>query len=263
MKNTVILIIIGALLAGRATPASGPPAPPTEGTLAPAPTTAPPTVVPTAVPTDTPISTRTASATPKPTDTPTPTPSPIAAPLPTATPVPQTLGRIFPEGYDSPGVWSNTNTGRDIVAMDFDIHFDVGLPSNLVLGQDPVLFPASGRVVKVYTPGPDMGQCIVIEPVPALAGIDHMLSSAGLDRLAVDQVRYHLAHITPWRAEGRVEAGEPAGTVVDGWYDPDKVALMIIVKLQDGREYQFSPCTLPNTTSFCGKCYPGTPYNCP
>jgi hypothetical protein len=211
-----------------------------------------------ATPTPQPAATPTRVAT-VPSDSALPTPTP----LPTATPVPQTLGRIFPEGYDSPGVWSNTNTGRDIVAMNFDIHFDVGLPSNLILGQDTVLFPASGRVVKVYTPGPDMGQCVVIEPQPPLAGIDHMLSSAGLDSLAVDQVLYHLAHITPWRTEGWVQAGDPAGTVVDGWYDPDIVALIIIVRLRGGRQYQFSPCELPNDASFCGKCYPRTPYNCP
>lgn len=84
-KTIAAIIMIGALLAGCATPAAGPTATPAEGTTAPAPTPVEPTEVPTTE------STRTPTATPpqvalQPTATTPPTPTSTA--IPTATPQP-------------------------------------------------------------------------------------------------------------------------------------------------------------------------------
>lgn len=76
------IIMMVALLAGCATPASGPRAPATEGTVMPAATAVPPTEVRTAIPTDTPTVIPTATCTPEPTSTPTPT---LIPPSPTPT----------------------------------------------------------------------------------------------------------------------------------------------------------------------------------
>jgi len=258
MKQTIAAITIaGALLAGCASPTPSPIATPTQDAVVAQPTAVPPP---------------TAALSPTPTEEPIPTPSPpthspmmpppTPTPVPTATPVPQTLGRIFPQGYDSPGVWSNTPSDR----TDCDcLHFDVGLPYNLVLDQDPVLSPASGRITRVYAVphDPSEGQVVEIEPDPPLADVDEMISSAGFDPSEVQRVLFILAHITPWKTEGWVEAGEPVGSPFDAWFEPNVIGYVIIVRFRNGWQVHFSPCSLPNTASFCGKCYPGTPYRCP
>jgi hypothetical protein len=260
IKTMSALIIVGALLTGCAPAVPSPTPTPTEQTAAPGTRQVPPTQVRSAVPTDTATSTAAPSATLEPSPAPAP---PTPTPPPTATPVPQILERIFPEGRDSLGIWANTPSDRTDCGC---LHFDIGLPNGFVSGQDPVLSPASGRIVKVYSVGSERGsegQVITIEPDPPLAGMERMLSSAAIDPSSVDRIEFILAHVTPWRTEGWVEAGESVGTPFDGWFDPDKIGYVIIVRFRNGWQEQFSPCTLPNTSSFCGRCYPGTPYNCP
>jgi len=71
MKKTIAAIIVmGALLAGCASPTAAPTAPPSQAAVEPT-----PREVPTALPTDTPTSTPTATRTPKPTSTPTRVPT--------------------------------------------------------------------------------------------------------------------------------------------------------------------------------------------
>jgi hypothetical protein len=197
-----------------------------------------------------------------PTNTQTPTFTPTATFTPTQTEIPyQILGRIFPEGYESLGVWANINTGAEDSS---DTHFDVGLPNNHVVGKDQIISPASGTIVEVYSieePWGYGGEVLTIEPDPPLAGIDELMVRHDIDPSLVDKVWFHLGHIIPLKTSGWVDAGEPIGTVVD---NPgiDGVAYVIRVIFISG-ERQYSPCDLPNKSSFCGICYPGTPYNCP
>lgn len=254
MKKTIAAtIIVAALLAGCATPAPAPTPTPTQGVAAPAATTVPPTEPPSATPTDTATSKPTTTPTPEPPKTPTP-----PSPTPTEQ-VRQTLGRIFPEGDDG-CVWSSLNIGAPDSRT---THFDVCPPPGFVSGQDPVVAPASGRIVEVYWVGEggEGGQVITIEPDPPLRGVEEMVSSAGLDPSQIWMVYYHLGHITAWKTEGWVEAGEPVGTPFDV-PGPDKIAYVIRVGMIAG-ERQYSPCDLPNIASFCGKCCPDTPEPCP
>lgn len=259
-EDLAAITIVGALLVGCGSPVPAPTPSPTQGDAAFPATTVPSTELPTAAPSHTPAPTQAASPAPSATATEVP---PAPSPSPTPTSVPQTLGRIFPEGYDSLGVWSNTPSDRTDCGC---LHFDIGLPAGFVSGQDPVLSPARGRIVKVYSVDSDRGsegQVITIEPDPPLAGVEQIVSSAGFDSSSVERIEFHLAHVTPWRTEGWVEAGEAVGSPFDAWFNPDVIGYVIIVRFRNAWQEQFSPCTLPNTASFCGKCYPGTPYNCP
>jgi hypothetical protein len=170
----------------------------------------------------------------------------------------QILGRIFPEENDSPGVWANQNTG----AIDSrTTHFDVTLPIGYIPGNDVVISPASGRIVEVYSVGEGEGQVITIEPFPPLEGIDDLALLKGLNLSDIQTVYFHIGHITPYKTEGFVEKGEIIGSPVD-FPGRDKVAYVIRVIMKHG-ERQYSPCDLPNTAEFCGKCAPGTKNPCP
>jgi len=172
----------------------------------------------------------------------------------------QTLGRIFPEGYDSVGVWANQNSG----AIDSrNTHFDVALPAQYLSGQDIVLSPAAGKIIEVYSVGEngEGGQVVTIQPYPPLDGIKELALANGLDPDKIIKIFFHLGHITVFKTEGFIEKGEPIGTPynISG---VDKIAYIIRVIFEDC-ERQFSPCDLPNTAEFCGVCAPGTPNPCP
>ena len=189
---------------------------------------------------------------------------PTAEPPPTPTPVTQVLGRIFPKPFKSLGVWGNVydkdpNRG---------LHFDVGLPPNFVAEQDVVIAPASGRIIEHYTTPSRHGEVITIEPDPPLRGVEELVRSYGIEPWQIKYVWYHLGHIIPSRTSGWVKKGEVVGTVWDasGVWDEGKVAYVVRIGYSDEEgtpEIQVSPCELPNRGTFCGKCYPGTPYNCP
>ena len=198
----------------------------------------------------------------------TPTLALSATPSPTLKP--QVLGRIFPPGFDSPGVWANINTGNDLGAMKMNIHFDVGLPDNFVPGKDALISPVSGTIALIYLPSDDPegegGKGMLIVPYPPLEGIGDLVDSTGYARSRVRQVYLGFGHLLPTRDIGPVVAGEPIALAKDLSpipIRPNKVGYYIIVRFDDRKEYYFSPCALPNTAEFCGKCYPGTPYNCP
>jgi hypothetical protein len=185
----------------------------------------------------------------------------------TSTPTPQVLGRIFPEGFTSPGVWSNRNTGRGILEMNFDIHFDICLPYNFAAGEDEVLSPISGEIVNIYAPGGDAseGYGITIVPDNPIQGIEDLAKSIGYEMKNVESVKIGMGHINPLVELGQIQKGQVLGTpthLAPTGITTNVVALVVIVQL-DGKEYHFSPCEIPNETSFCGKCCPGTPYNCP
>jgi hypothetical protein len=199
--------------------------------------------------------------TPKSTNTVTTEPTVILILEPTQTPILfQVLGRIFPDGSDSVGVWANQNSG----ALDSrNTHFDVALPLEFSSLQNFVLAPASGRIVEVYSVGDngEGGQVVTIQPDPPLEGIDELALKNGIEPSSIVKVYFHIGHITALKTTGRVEKGEPIGTPFD-IPGIDKIAYVIRV-IMDTSERQFSPCDLPNTAEFCGVCAPGTPNPCP
>jgi len=223
------------------------------------------TLEPSFTPTRPTIPTITASNIPSPTTTPTLTPT-ITPPI-TPTLEPQTLGRIFPEGFTSPGVWSNRNTGKGIVEMNFDIHFDICLPYDFAAEQDDILSPISGEIVNIYAPGGDAsgGYGIDILPDTPILGIEDLVKSIGYEMKNVEYVKVGMAHINPLVELGQINKGQLLGKathLAPIGIRPNKVALVIIVNIK-GDDYHFSPCNLPNSSTFCGKCCPDTPYNCP
>jgi hypothetical protein len=180
---------------------------------------------------------------------------------------PQTLGRIFPEGFTSPGVWSNRNTGNSIVEMNFDIHFDICLPYNFAAEQDEILSPISGEIVNINTPAgkTNQGYGILIVPDIPIKGIEELVRSTGSAMTDVESVQIGMGHINPSVELGHIDKGQLLGTathLAPAGITTNVVALIVIVRM-NGKEYHFSPCEIANETSFCGKCCPGTPYNCP
>jgi len=154
--------------------------------------------------------------------------------------------------------------------MNFNIHFDVGLPYNFVPGKDTLISPVSGTIVEIYVPSDDPdgtgGKGMLIVPNPPLKGIGELINSTGYTPSRVKGVYIGFGHLIPTRDTGPVAAGESIASAKDLSsipIRPNKVAYYIIIVFDDREEYFFSPCTLPNTAEFCGKCYPGTPYNCP
>ena len=207
----------------------------------------------------TPTNTPQPTNTPEPTKTSEPTAPPSIEPSPTILPY-QMLGRIFPEGYDSVGVWANQNTGAEDSR---NTHFDVALPKNYLAGKDVVISPASGKILEVYSVGDngEGGQVITIEPNPPLEGIKQLAIDKGLDPLKIQKVYFHIGHIVAYKTEGFVEKGEIIGSPFD-IPGTDKIAYVIRI-IMGSNERQYSPCDLPNITEFCGKCAPGTKNPCP
>ena len=120
-KTILAIIMLGALLAGCASPTADPTARPPQAPAQPTPTAAP-TAVPTSTPVDTPVPTPSATSTPEPTSTPPP-------PSPTPTPKPWVRYRIRYSitlaGFSGPTkVWMplprEWNTLRDITLLSLD-----------------------------------------------------------------------------------------------------------------------------------------------
>ena len=194
-----------------------------------------------------------------PTETFTFIPTKTATITPSPTLLPQTIGRIFPEGFDSPGVWSNN---WDSTYPD-RLHFDIGLPYNLETGIDSVIAPLNGQIIKVYEPQPDAGEVLDINATLPINGLNEFVESLGYDSSNITEVRFYIAHITPLKTSGEILAGEPIGTAYDGWWNVNVIGFVFTVYFSNGSSFQFSPCELPTKTEFCGTCYPGTPLPCP
>jgi hypothetical protein len=214
-------------------------------------------------------------------------PSPTNSP----TPLPQILGRIFPEKFNSQAVWSNAGgnarrnfrdqgwfcppDGSTTDCSDFVIHFDISIPTDF--GEnDQIYSPVDGYVYNIYDTG--YGKSIQIMPEPGLSGIEALL--ANKDRISslskgvfqfdyelndVGYVSLHLAHVTPLVKIGdEVTKGEPIAYVYfDVPFNPKVVSFVLYIHMKDGTMWQFSPCDVANETEFCGKCTPGSPYPCP
>jgi len=217
--------------------------------------------------------------------------SPVPAPpTPTATPVPQVLGRVFPEGFHGQAIWSDASGVANVNdpergwicpgdptrtnCSDRLIHFDVSLPAGFG-PDDVVLSPVDGRVSHVYNPG--QGEGIIIIPEPRFDGVAELLANRGrIDSLAkgifefeyglddVSQVDLLIAHAVPLVEQGqRVGRGQPIAKVeFNVWFNPVKIAYVIGLRMTDGTYWHFGPCDVPNEDEFCGKCTPGSPY-CP
>lgn len=216
------------------------------------------TVIPSPTSSASPIPTNTPKPTGTPRPTPTGTPQPTKTPTPFPTPAPQVLARVFPKGFDSPGVWAHEPSKEDAGY----IHFDVGLPYAFKPGADLVVSPASGTILYVQSAGSGEGQVITIRPYPPIQGIPEVVRQYGYDSRGIMDVTFLIGHITPLKTKGEIKAGESLGTAYDGWWNPNKIAFVVTVDLKKGRILQLSPCELPNTFEFC-KCYPGTPLGCP
>jgi len=75
---------------------------------------------------------------------------------------------------------------------------------------------------------------------------------------------FHFGHITPFVSEGdHVKRGDPIAAVFFDTPFTPKPAYVVVLQMSDGQAYQFSPCELSDRAAFCGKCAPGTPFNCP
>jgi hypothetical protein len=242
-----------------------------------------------------PTSPPTSTLTPIPTTTSSLTPSlkPSLMPnlTPSLTPTPQTLGRIFPEGFHGQAVWSNAGgnlsrnykdtgwfcppDGSTTYCSDHVIHFDVSLPTSFS-SLDYILSPVNGKVDEIYSVGE--GQfSIVINPSPPFAGIETLLNNqTRIDVLAkgvfyfkyaindVTSLTLHIAHVIPLvQVNEELTKGKPIATVFFGSVYGNKVAYVIYIHMRDGTYWQFSPCDVPNEDEFCGKCTPGSPYPCP
>jgi hypothetical protein len=255
-------------------------------TVAPTATPIPPTRITESTSTTTLTPSPMPSSTPMPTSTRTVTPMRTATRTATPTPLPQTLGRIFPEQFHGQAVWSNAGGDRNdqgwhcpdvskTDCQDLVIHFDVSLPNGF--GRDDyVLSPVDGYVYRIYEPG--NGQAIWIMPEPGFAGVEALLGNRKrIETLAhgifefkyqlndVNFVSLHLAHVIPLVKQGdKLKRGEPLARVAfDVSFKPPKVAYVIYIHTNNGKYFQFGPCDVPNEDEFCGKCTPGSPYPCP
>lgn len=126
-----------------------------------------------------------------------------------------------------------------------------------------MISPANGSIIDSFSLSPDEGEVITIRPYPPLQGVKDFVKSQGYDESAIVDMTFYIAHITPLKTSGEVEVGEPIGTAFDGWWGTNKIGYVITVSFRGRDTLQFSPCELPNTAEFCGKCYPGTPLPCP
>ena len=144
-----------------------------------------------------------------------------------------------------------------------------------------ILAPAPGRVVNIYDPGGDGGLAFEIRLSDRPSGLENLFTNQSeIDFLShngairfdyttedVTQVSYNLAHTENLQIKvgDHVDAGQHIADVkMDTWFTP-KVGYVLIVRMKDGKRFDFNPCLLneaggtgPNNTArFCGICAEG------
>ena len=203
---------------------------------------------------------------PKPTNTPQPTVTPQPTITPTQKPSPtpityQTLGSIFPEGFDSAGVSANINTGSH---NSENTHYDVAIPKECRGNSNncPIISPVNGTVWEIYglgDPRGSSGYVISINLSQPPEGIDKVLDQLNINPNSVNGYSIHLGHLVGINPDLKiigaiVKKGMLLADGVNNVNEPEpKVAYVLYIKSSPW--LQVSPCSVSNTASFCGVCY--------
>lgn len=172
----------------------------------------------------------------------------------------QILGRIFPEGYDSAGVSANRNTGNPDSR---NTHFDVAVPRKCRENSNncPVISPVNGVVWEIYAignPKGSEGYVISINLSQPPEGVEKVVEQLGLDLRKTYEYSIHLGHLVGLNPDLKIGAPVKKGMLIaDGVKkDPEPgVAYVLYINIKSNHWLQVSPCSVVNTSSFCGVCY--------